>query len=276
MPGPAVEILKKFGAVEDDQKYTRLVDLFTDDAVYYDPFLGPQRGKAEILTFMQHMEKIVPASGARFDDWHVEGDTVCGWATWTMVVRGENGEVPINGQSLYRLRDNKVCFAADYVDPIAYSNLRAAKLPDLAAAGGMSKQFAPKTPDTPESTAGRYPALDLVKHFWKIQDNGDYTKLSPLFADDAVFTDLIYGTMTGGKAITDYMILMKTEMPAQGVTFELVDCAGDTNVAWSQWNCHFPNGSIPGWTLHTVRNGKFTLDADYFDTAASKVLRKRS
>lgn len=271
MPGPAVEILKRFGAVEDDQKYTRLVDLFTDDAIYYDPFFGPQRGKGEIQTFMEHMERLVPASGARFDEWHVEGDTVCGWATWTMVVQGAEGDVPINGQSLYRLRGDKVSFVADYVDPVAYSNLRAGKLPDLASAGGISSHLAPEA-----TVPAGHPALDLVKNFWAIQDEGDYTKLSPLFADDAVFTDLVYGTMTGGKAITDFMILMKTEMPARGVTFELVDCAGDTNVAWSQWSCHFPNGTVPGWTLHTVRDGKFTLDADYFDTAASKALRTKA
>jgi steroid Delta-isomerase len=268
MPGPAVATLKKFGEVEDDQRYTRLLELFTDDAIYYDPFMGAQRGKDEIFTFMQHMEKVVPAAGVRFDSWEVEADTACGWARWSMVVpspAAPNGEVPIDGQSLYRLRDGKVCFVADYLDPIAYANLRAGKVPDLTSPAGMSASFAPST--------GKYPALDLVKKFWRIQDDGDYAKLSPLFADDAVFTDIIYGEMVGGQAIADYMIQMKTEMPAKGVTFELVDCAGDTTVAWSQWWAHFPNGSVPGWTLHTVRGDQFTLDADYFDRAASKALR---
>lgn len=270
MPGPAVAILKNFGQVEDDQRYTRLVELFTDDAIYYDPFMGAQRGTAEIQKFMEHMEKVVPLAGVRFEDWQVEADTVCGWARWTMVVKAEHGDVPIKGQSLYRLRDGKVCFVADYLDPIAYSELRGGALPDLRSAAGLSTSFAPPASD------GQYPALDLVRTFWTTQDAGDYTLLAPLFTDDAVFEDPMYGNMVGGKAISDFMALMKSEMPARGVTFELVDCAGDTNVAWSQWWCHLPNGSIPGWTLHTVRGNQFTLDADYFDTAARNALRTKS
>jgi ketosteroid isomerase-like protein len=270
MPGPAADVIARFGAVEDDQRYTRLVELFTDDAVYYDPFFGPQVGRAAIAEFMAHMERVVPASGARFDDWHTEADTVCGWASWTMVARNaEGGETAIPGQSLYRLRDGLVCFAADYVDPKAHARLRpdSDRRPDLAGAAGLSAPFAPP------ASADELPALDLVRRFWQIQDDGDYGRLAPLFTDDAVFTDLIYGRMEGGQAIADYMQLMKQEMPQRGITFELVDCAGDTSVAWSQWWCHFPNGSIPGWTLHTVRDGAFTLDADYFDTVAAAALR---
>jgi ketosteroid isomerase-like protein len=269
MPGPAVDVIARFGAVEDDQRYTRLVELFTDDAVYYDPFFGPQVGKEAIAGFMGHMEQVVPASGARFDGWETEADTVCGWARWTMVTRAADGsEVPIPGQSLYRLRDGKVCFAADYLDPTAYARLRPGsdRRPDLAGAAGLSRAMAP------EVSAGVLPALDLVRHFWHLQDTGDYGRLAPLFADDAVFTDLIYGRMEGGQAIADYLQLMQREMPGRGITFELVDCAGDTSVAWSQWWCHFPNGSVPGWTLHTVRDGVFTLDADYFDTGLAASL----
>ena len=60
-------MLRRFGAVEDDQKYTRLVELFSDDAVYYDPFFGPQRGREAIRSFMGPMEEMVPASGATFN-----------------------------------------------------------------------------------------------------------------------------------------------------------------------------------------------------------------
>lgn len=274
MPGPAVDIIRQFGAVEDDQRYTRLVDLFTDDATYYDPFHGPQRGRAAIGDFMSLMERSVPASGIRFLDWEVEADTVCGWARWTMAGPGPDGDdVPVPGQSLYRLRDGQVCFAADYVDPAAMRRLRpGGPAPDLASAAGLSASFAP-----PARTA-EFPAYDLVRRFWAIQDSGDYTGLSPLFTVDAVFTDLIYGEFVGGDAIAGYMQQMKAEMPAQGVTFEFVDAAGDTTVAWSQWNCRFaasdrsPGGVVPGWTLHTVRDGRFTLDADYFDTVAARTL----
>jgi ketosteroid isomerase-like protein len=270
MPGPAHDVIRQFGEVEHDQRYTRLLGLFTDDAVYYDPFLGAQRGTAAIRSFMEHMERVVPASGARFESWETEADTTCGWARWVMTVPTLEGErAPIPGQSLYRLRDGKVCGVVDYVDAKAYTSLRGGtwRIPDAAGAAGITAELGPA------AAPGAYPALDLVRRFWQIQDGGDYRQLSPLFADDAIFTDLVYGVMNGGAAIADYMAAMKAEMPARGISFELVDCAGDTSVAWSQWWCHFPNGRVPGWTLHTVRDGAFTLDADYFDTVAATALR---
>lgn len=265
MPGPAVDIIRRFGAVEDDQRYTRLVELFAPDAVYYDPFLGPQRGVDAIRDFMAHMERVVPAAGVRFLDWDVQADRVVGWARWTMAAPGADGvAVPVPGQSLYRLRpDGLVTFVADYVDPAAYRRLRPdGPRPDLGGAAGLSR--------VADAPGGR--ALDVVRRFWQIQDEGDYTALVPLFAYDAVFTDLIYGRFDGAAAIAAYMAQMKAEMPAMGVRFELVDAAGDDTVAWSQWTCHFPNGSVPGWTLHTVRDGQITLDADYFDTVAARAL----
>jgi steroid Delta-isomerase len=259
MHGPAAATISQFGNVEDDQKYTRLVDLFTADATYYDPFFGPQVGKEAIRAFMAHMEVLVPKSGARFEEWESAGDTVCGWSRWLMTAPGEDGErMAVPGQSLYRLTpEGKVCFVADYVDSKAYARLRpGGPVPNAAGAAGLSAKYAP---------AGSYPALDLVKRFWQIQDDGDYERLAPLFTDDAVFLDLIYGRFEGGRAIADYMTQMKSEMPQQGITFHLVDCAGDTNVAWSQWIAKSNQQEMHGWTLHTARGDKFTLDADYFD-----------
>jgi ketosteroid isomerase-like protein len=269
MPGPAVDILRRFGSVEDDQRYTRLVELFADDAVYYDPFLGPQRGRAAIAAFMAHMEEVVPAAGVRFADWEVEADRVVGWARWTMVgsrrdADGHTEEVAVPGQSLYRLNDAaQVTFVADYVDPVAQRRLRpGGRLPDLAGAAGISA--------SPHAPGGS--ALEVIRRFWSIQDSGAYAQLGELFSHDAVFTDLIYGRFEGREAVVGYLTQMQSEMPAGGIRFELVDVAGDETVAWSQWTCHLPGGSVPGWTLHTLRDGRITLDADFFDTVAARAI----
>ena len=144
------DLLAAFGALEDDQRYTKLVDNFADDAVYYDPFFGPQVGKAAIHEFMTHMEKVVPASGARFDDWRVDADTECGYAEWIMVASNSEGlEVPVPGESLYRVRDGLVLGVVDYVDPVAYAKLRgdSARTPDYVAGTGSLPN--PRTPDGP-------------------------------------------------------------------------------------------------------------------------------
>jgi len=163
------DLLASFGGVEADQRYTALVDNFADDATYYDPFFGPQVGKAAIDEFMAHMEKVVPASGARFDNWRVGADTNCGYAEWMMVAtNGEGIEVPVPGESLYRVRDGLVLGAVDYVDPIAYAKLRgdSARTPDyMAGTGALTAQRTPYGPVADELTnhvatmsrAGRWP-----------------------------------------------------------------------------------------------------------------------
>jgi ketosteroid isomerase-like protein len=265
MNGPAAQIAARFGAVEDAQNYTSLLELFADDAVYFDPFMGAQRGHDQLRAFMSHMEELVPAAGATFADWRTVGDRNVAWATWIMVAGPDRLEVP--GQSLYRIGDDdKVQFVADYVDSAAYARLRPdGPTPDLSGAAGISAGMA----------GSEGAAVDVIRRFWEIQDTADYTRLTDLFAPDAVFTDQVYGRFEGRDTIAAYMARMASEMPERGITFELVDVAGDDTVAWSQWWCVFPNGRIPGWTLHTVRDGMITLDADYFDVAAARRLSGR-
>jgi ketosteroid isomerase-like protein len=259
----AHDVIQMFGSVEDDQKYGRLVEFVTDDAIYCDPFAGPQRGKAAITEFMAEMERVIPKMGVYFADWETVADTTVGWSRWTMVVPVNGVEHPIPGQSLYRLRDGKVCYAADYVDSAAYRKLRPEVVPDLLAA---SRE--------PKGTNVAGSAASLVHTFWEMQTSARYAELSSLFADDSVFTDQVFGRFEGIDAVRQYLTRMETEMPESGATFTLDDHAGDETVAWSQWTCHLPNGSFPGWTLHSVSNGKFTLDADYFDVVAARKLQR--
>jgi len=263
----AYETLSKFAEVEQGNRYRELLGIFADDAIYYDPFHGPQIGLEAIAKFLELMERVVPASGLAFEGWEIEADDRCGWARWVMAGPGPDGaRVGVRGQSLYRLNETgQVTFVADYLDPLAMARQNpAAPIPDLATAAGISAI------ERPTYSA---PALEVIERFWAIQNAGDYAALGPLFGDDAIFTDLIYGEFRGNQAIAAYFAQMNTEMPANGITFELVDAAGDQRVAWSQWWCHFPNGSIPGWSLYTVSDGRITLDADYFDTRAARQLQ---
>ena len=40
-------------------------------------------------------------------------------------------------------------------------------------------------------------AIEVIKKFWEIQDEGDYTKVIDLFSEDALFEDPVYGTFRG-------------------------------------------------------------------------------
>jgi len=137
------ELIQAFGGVEDDQRYTRLVENFVDDAVYYDPFFGAQIGKPAIQSFMEHMEELVPKSGAGFSNWQTTAGVHCGYAQWTMVATAAAGhQVAVPGESLYRMRDGLVLGVVDYVDPVAYAKLRgdSARTPDFVAGGAVLPQ----------------------------------------------------------------------------------------------------------------------------------------
>lgn len=265
MPGPAVDILRHLGDVERDQRYTSLLPLFAPDAVYYDPFMGPQRGTEEIARFMGHMERIMPKLGVRFDGWEIEADRTVGWARWTMVAPNPDGvEVAVPGQSLYRLNaEGLITYVCDYVDSRAYRKMAPeAAPPNVDAAAGWSI----------DARNVNGPAVEVVRRFWEIQNAARYTELGELFTEDAVFTDIVYGRFEGRDAVVAYLSRMESEMPEQGARFELIDAAGDETVAWSQWWCHLPAGKLAGWTLHTLRDGRLTLDADYFDVLAARRL----
>jgi steroid delta-isomerase len=265
MPGPAVDIIRQFATAERDQRYSKLLPLFAPDAVYYDAFMGTQRGTDEIARFMGHMERIVPKMQVRFDEWEIEADRTVGWARWNMIAPNPDGvEVAVPGQSLYRLNaDGLVTYVCDYVDSRAYRKLApTAAPPNVDDAAGWSI----------DARNVHGPAVDVVRRFWQIQNDARYTELGELFTEDAVFTDIVYGRFEGRDAVVAYLSRMETEMPEQGARFELIDAAGDETVAWSQWWCHLPTGKLAGWTLHTLRDGRLTLDADYFDVLAARRL----
>ena len=170
----ARDVIQMFGAVEDGQKYTRLVELFTDDAIYCDPFAGPQHGRRAIADFMGEMERRLPKMGVYFANWETVAETTVGWSRWVMVVPVNGVEHPIAGQSVYRLRDGLVCFASDYVDSAAYGAIRPDVHPDHLSAAHQAKGT---------SIAGS--ADVLVREFWETDAK---SHLRALVSPDADFT----------------------------------------------------------------------------------------
>lgn len=108
-------------------------------------------------------------------------------------------------------------------------------------------------------------AEDTIRRFWAIQDDGDYSQLAALFADDAVLVDPVWGTFEGAEAIAGFMTKMTTEMAARGVSFRLVELAGDDETAWAQWEAVMPAGNRSGVGIYRVRDGRLTYYRDYMD-----------
>jgi steroid Delta-isomerase len=108
-------------------------------------------------------------------------------------------------------------------------------------------------------------AHDVLKEFWRVQDDGDYSALSELFSDDAVLVDPVFGTFTGGAAIAAFMEKMNVEMRKRGASFRLVELCGDNEAVWAQWEAITSAGPRHGVGVYRVRDGRITYYRDYMN-----------
>ena len=112
-------------------------------------------------------------------------------------------------------------------------------------------------------------AKAVVETFWRIQDEGDYTALVDLFAEDALLEDPVYGNFEGREAIRGFMEKMNVEMKDRDIDFVANEIAGEGSVAWCQWTARTPTGNIEGCGLYRTREGQLTYYKDYMNAQAS-------
>lgn len=113
MPGTAQETIERFWQIQDSGDYTRLVELFAEDAVVEDPVWGTHVGRAAIMGFMTTMVKEMGARKIHFTVDEICGDDHACWSRWTMhSPAGSRG-----GCGIYRVENGLVTYYRDYVDP---------------------------------------------------------------------------------------------------------------------------------------------------------------
>lgn len=110
-------------------------------------------------------------------------------------------------------------------------------------------------------------AKETIELFWKIQDEGDYRKVVPLFADDAVLVDPFFGTFEGRDAIAGFMAKMVEEMGDRKTSFVVQEIDGGGEVAWAQWIAKTPAGEVAGCGLYRVKDGMMTYYKDYMNAS---------
>ena len=108
-------------------------------------------------------------------------------------------------------------------------------------------------------------AKEIIETFWKIQDEGDYTKVVDLFSSDAILVDPFFGTFEGKIEIAGFMKKMNEEMASRETSFVVREIDGGGDVAWAQWTAKTPNGDIEGCGLYRVKNGMLTYYKDYMN-----------
>ena len=111
-------------------------------------------------------------------------------------------------------------------------------------------------------------AKEIIETFWKIQDEGDYTKVVELFPEDAVLVDPFFGTFEWSwkKQLVNIMNKMNKEMTSRETSFIAKEIDGGGEVAfWAQWTAKTPNGDVEGCGLYRVKNGMMTYYKDYMN-----------
>jgi ketosteroid isomerase-like protein len=108
-------------------------------------------------------------------------------------------------------------------------------------------------------------ARETIELFWETQNSGDYNRLVPLFAADAVVEDPFYGRFEGRDAIAGFIAKMVAVMGAQRIHFRVEEIAGGGDVAWAQWVAVTPTGERAGCGLYRVEDGLLTYYRDYMN-----------
>lgn len=113
MPGDAQDTIERFWRIQDSGDYTRLVDLFAEDAVVEDVVWGTHRGRAAFMEFMTTMVKEMGERKIHFTVDEIFGDDHACWARYTMhSPAGSRG-----GCGVYKVSDGKLTYYRDYMDP---------------------------------------------------------------------------------------------------------------------------------------------------------------
>ena len=112
-------------------------------------------------------------------------------------------------------------------------------------------------------------ARETIELFWETQNSGDYNRLVPLFAPDAVVEDPFYGRFEGRDAIAGFMAKMVEVMAEQQTHFRLEAIAAGGDVAWAQWVAVTPRGERAGCGLYRVKDGLLTYYRDYMNPPES-------
>ncbi|MGH9272186.1 MAG: nuclear transport factor 2 family protein [Ilumatobacteraceae bacterium] len=113
MAGDAYHTIKRFWDVQDSGDYSRLAELFADDAVLVDPIYGTFTGAEAIAGFMAKMTEEMAARDIRFRLVELAGDTETAWAQWEAIIPTGNR----SGVGVYRVRDGKLTYYRDYMNP---------------------------------------------------------------------------------------------------------------------------------------------------------------
>ncbi|MCX2982010.1 nuclear transport factor 2 family protein [Halieaceae bacterium IMCC14734] len=116
MPSTARELIEQFWEIQNAGDYTRLIELFSDDAVLEDPLYGTVVGKKNIAVFMQTMNEATAEQQVHFEAREICGGTDAAWCKWEAMMPDRS----VEGCGIYKVADGKLTYYRDYYDTSAF------------------------------------------------------------------------------------------------------------------------------------------------------------
>ncbi len=115
----AKQIVRDFCAAWEAMDQQRILDAFTDDAVYHNVPMAPAAGKDAIKALLGFI--LGPAKSVRFDIKRIvaEGDTVLTERVDTFLMGDKTVALEVMG--IFELRDGKVAAWRDYFDMASWT-----------------------------------------------------------------------------------------------------------------------------------------------------------
>jgi ketosteroid isomerase-like protein len=108
-----IELMKAISAAFNSREVERIVDCFTDDAVFYlargpEPVGRPLRGKQAIRKALADRFKQIPDMRWDHEEYILAGDRAV--SVWTVRGQGSDGErLEYQGCDIYTFRGGKIC-----------------------------------------------------------------------------------------------------------------------------------------------------------------------
>ncbi len=110
----SIQTVRDFCAAWEARDQQRILDGFTDDAVYHNMPMAPAKGKDAIKGLLGMI--LTPASDVKFEIKHIvaNGDAVLTERVDTFVIAGKTVTLPVMG--VFEVRDGKIAAWRDYFD----------------------------------------------------------------------------------------------------------------------------------------------------------------
>jgi steroid delta-isomerase len=112
MSDDAYEVVQRFWSIQDGGDYSKLGELFAEDAVLVDPVFGTFTGREAITAFMHEMNQEMAKRGASFRLSEMAADGETAWAQWEATTSAGVR----HGVGVYRVRDGVLTYYRDYMN----------------------------------------------------------------------------------------------------------------------------------------------------------------